>query len=211
MDFLFPLRKLHGNIYDYFFYKKERKPLLDHFKKEFKKNINTVFLFMSPNYGNIGDHAIAYAEILFLEELGFNVIEITCDEVFDLIRFNLFKYINGHNIIITGGGFLGTLWFGSEKIVREIIKRTPKSKIVLMPNTIFYESSDWGIKEKIESTVLYNKHKHLYLYAREKESYHLMKSLFKNVELCPDMALFLNASKSNTRKGCLVRIRRYPE
>ena len=96
MDFLQPLRKIHGNIYDYFLYKNERKQFRKYLKKEFKKNSNTVFLFMSPDYGNIGDHAIAYAEILFLKELGFNVIEITCGMIFDLIKFNLFKYIFKH-------------------------------------------------------------------------------------------------------------------
>ncbi len=116
---------------------------------------------------------------------------------------------NGKTILIHGGGNLGTLWFNVEVLTREIIKRNPRSKILMLPNTFYYEKSDWGEQEKQNSSKIYNNHRKLKIYAREKTSFEAMRAIYRNVELVPDMVFRMNEGREGvTRKGCILCLRR---
>lgn len=167
-----------------------------------------VFLVLTPEHGNLGDHAIAYAETKMLEKLHIKYIEITGEEIKKLYKKKCLHFMNGRTILITGGGNLGTLWYEVEQLQRAIIQENPKSNIIVLPNTLYYEASEWGRQEKLKSQDIYNAHNHLYLYAREKNSYKKMKELYKNVKLVPDMVFSLNESKEQReRAGCLLCMR----
>ena len=198
------LRRLHGHIHNFMQGFKLRKD----FKRQFKENPNTVFLLMTPEHGNIGDHAIALAETRMLNEIGINYIEITGKQLSVMEWSHQLWAMNGFPILVTGGGNLGTLWFSLENRFRNIIKSNPKSTIVCLPNTIYYEKDVHGMKEFENSKQIYNRHKNLYLYARERTSYEVMKAAYKNVKLIPDVVLSLPAYKSNEeRQGCLLCLR----
>ena len=72
-DILYPLRVLHGKLYEHKLFNEQRKE----YKKIFRDNPNTVFLLLTPEHGNIGDHAIAFSETSFISHLGLKYIEIT--------------------------------------------------------------------------------------------------------------------------------------
>ncbi len=172
------------------------------------KNPRAVFLVMTPRHSNLGDHAIALAEINMLKKLGIKYIEIYGENVFLLYRQNRLRIFNGRNIIVNGGGNLGTLWYEVESSFRTIISKNKRSKILLCPNTIFYDDTEKDLAEKEESVRIYNSHKHLKLYAREKISCNIMKDLYKDVSLCPDMVLSLKKDDNQReRKGCLLCLR----
>ena len=167
-----------------------------------------VFLLMTPEHGNIGDQAIAKAENKFLRDNGINYIEITSRTLSEMNWANQLDVFNGFPILINGGGNLGTLWMDVEKLQREIIQKNPKSNIFFLPNTIFYEDSVWGREELDKSVRIYNRHKHLTIYAREKTSYDFMKPIYRDVRLIPDMVLSLKKDSYNLeRKGCLLCLR----
>lgn len=211
-DFLFPLRRLHGWLHEYPAYYKKRRELLNTYIPQIDEavhnNSKIVFLVLTPEHGNLGDHAIASAEKKFLNEVGISYFEVTDVKLNELIRTKLLHVMNGYPIIINGGGNMGTLWFETEKTHRRIIKNNPKSPIFIFPNTIFYEDTEWGRDEFEKSKKLYNKHKKLYLYARERNSYEIMKNAYNNVKLVPDIVLSLDATDFNCqRKGCLLCLR----
>lgn len=211
-DILYPLRRLHGMLYEWRLYHRERRMLkayhMKGIREAFRKNPRSVILVFTPEHENLGDHAIAFAEAKLLNELGIGYYEITGRQLNELEKHNLLGVMNGYPILVQGGGNLGTLWYGVEQIFRGIITNNPRSKIILHPNTLYYEDSDWGREEFEKSKEIYNSHDHLYLYAREETSFHAMKNVYRNVKLIPDVVLSLNeCSGKEIREGCLICLR----
>lgn len=200
-DILYPLRILHGKMHEW------RVIVLPYCFMRLK-HPNAVFLVLTPGHGNLGDHAIAQAEKQYLKYLGISYIEITDNKIEELKRLNSLKVLNHRAVLIHGGGFLGTLWINMEYLARAIIEHNQKSKIIFFPNTIFYEDNDFGKGEFEKSKRIFNTHKYLKLFAREKQSFITMKEAYKDVYLAPDMVLMMNQCKpNNNRHGCILCLR----
>ena len=173
-----------------------------------KKNPEIVFLVYTPIHDNLGDHAIALAQIKLLDELGIKYIEITAPEIHKLREFKLLRFFNNSKVFINGGGNLGTLWFDVETMFRDIMIAAPKADILIFPSTIYYEDTDFGKEEFEKSKTIYNNHKSLTLYARENISYEIMNDAYNNVKLVPDMVFSLNKCEKNViRDGSIMCIR----
>lgn len=72
-------------------------------------------------------------------------------------------------LVITGGGFLGSMWlYNAENTVREIITDYPDNKVVILPQTIFFENNERGKKEFLKTSRIYNNHDKLTICLREK-------------------------------------------
>ncbi len=156
----------------------------------------------------MGDHALAYAETKFLEKHGIGYYEVTGNQLNEWKRMGILSLMNGKPILFNGGGYLGTLWYNSEEIVRRVINKNPRSPIAFLPNTIFYEDSDWGKAEFENSQKIYNHHEDLKLYARERISYETMRRSYRNVKLIPDMVLSLSQCGTTLERcGCLLCLR----
>ena len=200
-DLLYPLRVMHGNLYEW---KKNKLPLIE----ERFRNPKAVYLVFTPEHDNLGDHAIAQSETEWLKALGIQYIEVTGKTLEKWRRYNALNIMNGRSILIHGGGYLGTIWPESEALLRAIISNNPRSEILLLPNTVFYEEDDTGRREMEGSSVLYNRHEHLKLYAREKTSYETMKLLYRDVAIAPDMVLRMNKCIPGIRRnGCILCLR----
>lgn len=211
-DLLKPLRKLYHIWWEYEDLRRRQQSIkheyLGRYQQMRRNNPRTVFLLMTPQHENLGDHAIALAETEFLKQHNIDYIEIT-GETLDHLRNNrILSLMNGCPILMQGGGYLGTLWPESEVVFREILKANPKSKIFLFPNTIYYEDTPQGRASFEESKTLYGNHKELYLYAREKISYETMCKAYRNVKLIPDMVFSLDESdRQGQRSGCILSLR----
>lgn len=207
-DILFPLRRLHGLMVEEKIYREKKRGYKAFFAKKRKQNPRTVCLVLTPEHTNLGDHAIASETVRLLQELGIDYIEIPDEQLFAMRSQKLLDIMDGTPILINGGGNLGTLWFNVEQTMREIVQCNKKSPIVIMPNTIFYEDSEWGKEEFQKSVKLYNRHRKLTICAREKTSYDTMVNSYRNVKLIPDLVLFRNETTDETeRKGCLLCLR----
>lgn len=203
-DILLPLRQLHGWIYE----KSEYFRLRRQYMKQFKENPDTVFLVMTPEHSNIGDHAIALTETELLNELGISYIEITGDKLYEMKWQKRLSAMNGFPIVFNGGGYLGSLWKESESILRETMLANPKSLIILLPNTVYYSPDEEGRKDFEKSKEIYNAHKELYLYAREKSSFEIMNGAYRHVKLIPDIVLSRDFNQyDGERQGCLICLR----
>lgn len=207
-DILYPLRRLHGLLIE----ENIRRQEMAHYKailaEKKQANPKVVYLVLTPEHTNLGDHAIASEETKLLQSLGIDYIEITGQQLETMQRKKQLGVMNKTPILINGGGNLGTLWFDVEQLMRDIVKANPKSPIFILPNTIFYEDSDYGRKELENSKKLYNSHKRLTFYAREKVSLAVMKNAYNNVKLVPDMVLRRDECVADTnRSGCLICLR----
>ena len=207
-DILYPLRVLHGKWHESILKYQIYWDLRNKIKEFNKKDQKFVFLVLTPQHGNLGDHAITQTEINVIKSIGVDFIEITDKQLGDLKAINMLNIMNAHPILINGGGNLGTLWFNVETMMRNIIEHNPKSPIFIFPNTIYYENTDWGKAEFEKSKNIYNRHPNLHLYAREKTSYDVMSQAYNNVRLVPDMVLSLNHREfKSDRNGCLLCLR----
>lgn len=178
------------------------------------KGDKRILLFMTPEYGNIGDHAIAYATLDFLKKNTNNqtIIEVTQKQL--IYSFNLIcRYINKNDLIlISGGGYFGDLWFNDgEYLVRKIIKKYSKNKIIILPMTSYFSNTSTGNKELKKSSEIYKKHNNLYIFCREKNTFDLFKKnnfiKNENLFLVPDMVLHLTLEKKHKESKALLCFR----
>ncbi|WP_313374739.1 polysaccharide pyruvyl transferase family protein [Chishuiella sp.] len=170
-----------------------------------------IFLFQTPTHSNIGDHAIAEAQLSFLQQNfdDYTVYEIN-DDIFDFFIEKIDLVIKNSDIILLhGGGNFGNEYIILEKARRLIISKLQNNKIVVFPQTIHYSNDSLGENELKITQEIFSQHKNLTLTAREEVSYELMKKYFpnNNVILTPDIVLYTSQLKSKQRTYGLKVIR----
>lgn len=199
-------QKLYDNNFDY----RERWP---DYEKLFELDRPPAFiLFNSPDYGNLGDHAIAYAERRFFRKLFPNIefIEISCEQY---IKENLLiqNVIQKEDILlISGGGYLGSLWLWLEDLTKNIVAQYKENKILILPQTIYFEDNRLGESERKSLKEVFDSSNDLTLMLRDQASYQLAEELFdKKVKklLVPDLVLSLEHKKSSSRFGSFICMR----
>lgn len=172
------------------------------YKKSKKKKI---VLILTPQYLNFGDHAIAMAEKQFLKqyypqyeilEINLNFYQMWKKRVIDMIGKN-------DLIIITGGGYMGSLWEELQTAVEDILISFPNHSIILAPQTIYFNEKEKGAVKRFRKII--EKHGAVYGLAREKNTIHFMEKQLgmtaeKNCMLFPDMVLLLRENRKKQRE-----------
>lgn len=154
-----------------------------------------VYLLDLPGHGNLGDEAIAVSEYAFLEKYcrkyGYDLL------LFNVAEFipNLYWYkknIKKNDIILChGGGNIGDEYDFFEDVRRTIIHEFKDNQIIIFPQTYYFNTTEDAKKSELFGQKIFNQHKDLTIFAREKYSYEKMKKIFNkcNVYLTPDMVL----------------------
>lgn len=175
-----------------------------------------LFLVGTGCHGNIGDLAIAEAEYRILKYLfpDKKVVEINSN----LLKRHTKKFIRiigNHIVFIQGGGFIGTLWREEDIMAKKVIQTFRDNLIIVFPQTIYFEKSDYGRKIYEETCEIYQKHKRLLLCLRERISFELGKNILddKRIMLLPDVVLSLKFKykPSKVRNGVLFCLRKDKE
>ncbi|NNU74906.1 glycosyltransferase [Clostridium estertheticum] len=183
---------------------------------ETKTKQKRIFIIGTPNHGNLGDHAIAYAEEKILKDnfKDFIIIEIVTADIIKHIK-NLKKNVKKEDVfVLQGGGNLGDEYIWEEEGRRKIISEFKDNKIILFPQSIYFKETLIGKTELSKTKTIYNEHKNLIMVAREETSYNIMKETFVNskVILTPDIVLYLNETYPKLeRKGVLLSLRQDKE
>lgn len=180
---------------------KQSKPILD-LKNENEKR---VYFLDAPEYGNLGDQAIAYALQTFMKD---NFKEYSYYEIQEDNYLKYYKWLKNNIresdiICLMGGGNMGDLYQRYEAIRRSIIKTFKNNKIIIFPQTIDYGADSYGKREIKKSQKIYNSNNNLLLMAREEKTYNIMRELYKNctVILTPDIVLYLDYKDFVERKN----------
>ena len=137
------------------------------------QNQQRMILIGTAVSGNLGDQAISIAEMEFLTSNFPNVEVIEIQQtLYTQAATTIKPLINNQDILfINGGGFLGTLWPIAENMARDIIQTFQKNRIIIFPQTIYFEESDWGKEELVKSIQVFQKHSDLTIFVRDKASY----------------------------------------
>jgi len=177
------------------------------------KGERKAYLFCAPDYGNLGDHAIAEAEHRFFRDrFGIELVEIPVEDFQKAAQVAKQHITSSDLILITGGGFLGSLWLPMEEQARTVIETYPNNPVVVLPQTLYWEETAGWAAEREKTRLIYASHPNLTLCARDKESYRLMSETYPDcrVILAPDMVLadewkdFLKDEASIKREGILL-------
>lgn len=187
----------------YMWSKEEKLPI--------NENKRIIYLLLSTDYSNLGDHAMTYTQKINLENRYPNaqVIEITVANTLKYLK-TILKALKKEDIItLKGGGNIGLEYFREELYRREIIKTFKNNRIVIFPQTIYFPKSKLGVKELEITCNIFKENQNLYLFTRDKVSYDTLSDyLDKRIFLVPDTVLLLDDIKSDIiRNGAMTAMR----
>ncbi|MDD3139939.1 MAG: polysaccharide pyruvyl transferase family protein [Lachnospiraceae bacterium] len=153
----------------------------------------TVYIVTSPNYGNLGDHSIALAEIAVAKHYfpEHRLVDISDDQYCENI-WCLAKYANKQDyIFLMGGGNFGTMYPSIEYIRRDTIKLCKNTPVIMFPQSFNYKEDRYNEIELNKSMKLYSRNHNLHLIFRDEVSFN-SAFLFKNKSyFLPDVVLTL--------------------
>ena len=216
---LYPLRKKHGELHE----KKLKAEKLARQKVELQTlSPSPISVLGTPTHQNIGDSAIALAEMDFLKRCFSplqQINEITAEAYHNYEQLALKKIIANPDTLVCwhGGGNMGDLWFFEEEVRRNAFSALSGYPILMMPQTIDYSDTEKGHQEAQKSISFYNGRPGLVMVARERTSYEIMKNLYPDsrILLTPDIVLSSSADLYQVvpalRFGVLMCLRNDPE
>ena len=208
---------IYSEITNYKNEKKDNKNILKDIEFLVENTFNNmffdkkIFLIGSSEHSNIGDAAISRGtyEFIFKYFKEYKLIEISTFELDEKMPY-IEKVMNNNDLIfLQGGGNLGSKWLAEENLRRKIIEYFPQNKIIIFPQTIYFEPGEKGDKELEISKRIYNQHSNLLLFTRGKISLEFAKKHFPNVpSYCTlDTALNINIKFNFVRNGILCCLR----
>lgn len=175
----------------------------ERFIRKFKRTIaaihrekgQAIVIMATPVHGNLGDHAIVYAEKCLLGDMGLagRIVEIANSD-YALCKKGIKKFISDRDLIlIDGGGNLGTLWPWEDDKISEIIATYQRNPIVIFPQTCFYEESSSAQERLKRNAAVYAKTGKLLISLRDKKSHTFCCTRFNACQfvLVPDIVLYL--------------------
>ncbi|MDN6900683.1 general stress protein [Oenococcus sicerae] len=170
------------------------------------------FAFGIPDYTNLGDQAVSLASRKYIETEfpEFQYIEILEDDN-DAGIEAVEKIITSQDVVsFVGGGNMGSLYTEHESARRKVFSTFVNNLTISFPQSIHFEETDFGHKQQQLSQAAYSRNPHLFLIARDAQSYHRMQTTFSNhVLFTPDMVLYMKAEDFHfQRSGALFALRR---
>ena len=160
------------------------------------KSRKNIFVFLAGFYQNLGDMAITYSQIKFLEKTypDANIVAVSSTKTYEAVK-TIRKHISSNDIItIIGGGNMSDMYSSLEAARLYVVKNFPNNRIISFPQTMAFSDTKRGIKLRKRSYKVYAKHKNLALFVREQNSLERVKKYFTGVDIgyCPDIVLSLN-------------------
>ena len=143
---------------------------------------NTVYLDL-PFHTNLGDLLIWLGTEYFFRENSINCIYRNSIHTSEKMKINKDSLIFLH-----GGGNFGDVWRDHQDFRIKVIQKYLNNRIIMFPQTVYYSD----IELMKSDAKVFAEHKDLYLCARDKVSYDILKKNFTNkILLVPDMAYYI--------------------
>lgn len=184
------IRKL--SLYDLYYYFGQSKGKYADRRTDEK----VIYILTEPEYGNLGDQAIALATAFFLKDnfAEYKIVEVSINDSYRYLR-EILAYSNEDDLfLLQGGGNMGNLYPDIEAARRFCIKHIKNRRIISMPTTVTYTDDKRGRRELTRSKKIYSSNPNLILIAREKYSFDIMQKEYPNNKsfLLPDIVFYLS-------------------
>lgn len=176
------------------------------------RNKKKFVIFLAGYYQNLGDMALTYSHKKFIKDNfpEYEILTIPSTKTYMYMK-SLKNICTAEDIItIIGGGNMDDIYTSLEDARRYVIKSFPNNKIISFPQTMIFSNTGYGEKRLKKTISTYNKHRNLYIFARERNSLARMKKNFTKATICfcPDMVLYLNKIKPQfSRSGIICCLR----
>ena len=160
-------------------------------------------LISTPMHGNLGDQAIVYSQIRFLQDCEVkNIVEIGS---VNYLRYRsvIDKLVSPNDVIvIDGGGNIGSLWPTEANRINDIVTRFKANPIIIFPETAFFSDDGAGRASYHNTQKAFDQHGNLHVFLRDNSSYDQMRKMLPNgnVYLCPDIVLYLKGKLDLTKQ-----------
>ena len=162
-----------------------------------KREKRRIYLLLTPQYLNYGDHAIAYSELRFLQtafpdrevfEVNYNIFELWSERLAEVV-------VPEDVIVVTGGGYMGNLWPEAQRLTERIVELFQENRIVFAPQTLFFKQKE-AVQSDVERFVtLLKQHGNCFFFGRDAASCRMMESIGfvrdLDFQLMPDFAIFM--------------------
>lgn len=180
-----------------------KKQIAEQVKRIKRRNSEVCWIPFTVEHGNLGDQAIVCAMEQFIKDKcsKYTLIEIQ-DSDFQKYKFAFKSIVSKKDIIcMPGGGSVGTLWQNEENKMRWLLKNFKHNKVIIFPQSVYFENSPNGNKELAITRKIYQSHKHFTFFARDKKSYDIisLNKMAKDIRLCPDIVFYIG-DKHNGQK-----------
>lgn len=173
------------------------------------------YMFGIPNYNNLGDQAVAYAEKAFFKRVFPEITYIEILETQTDQAINELKPLLRDSDMIgyTGGGNIGNVYLDHEEPRRKVFSTFVNNKTISFPQSVNFEDTEQGQEELRKSQEAYNKNPNLTIVARETQSLDYFKKNFDaNVIYTSDIVASLKPDPSEfKREGVLFIMRQDSE
>lgn len=166
-----------------------------YYLRSFFGSRSRVVILATPVHGNLGDQAIVAAERAMLTQVfpKSKLVEIPND-LYLKDPHRAERYVKKEDtVIIDGGGNLGTLWPDEDDKITGIIEAFPDNRIIVFPQTCYYDPSADNTKRLEKNRKAYENAKHLTVMLRDRASYGFFTRTFAGVDavFTPDIVLSL--------------------
>lgn len=162
---------------------KEKKEYLSEILRDtLSQLINGDYVHLgNPYHGNIGDHLIWAGEVEFLSSLPYK-----CLGSHNITTWRWPELRENDVIVFHGGGNFGELYPEEHDLRMEVIRRYPSNRIVILPQSVAYESD----ARIAEDERIIDSHPDLHLCLRDEASYRFAVEKFPKCHKykLPDMA-----------------------
>lgn len=167
-----------------------------HWLQMIDKDRENIYVFLGGFYQNLGDMAITYAQIHFLQQMyrDANLVVIPSTKTYQAIK-TLKKRIKPDELItLIGGGNMADIYTSLEDARLHVVRTFPENRILSFPQTIDFALTPHGRKRKEISRRVYAAHKNLTIFAREPHSLERARRDFTDIDIgfCPDIVLSLD-------------------
>lgn len=165
-------------------------------------------LLCTPTHGNLGDQAIALAEMDFLKKENLSYFEVTAEDLDGLSAMYSKFSSRKQKILVHGGGFLGSIWKKEELRFRMIIRSFPHKKVIVLPQTITFDmNTESGCSFFHESYLVYKSNQNIVFFLRDENSFKFTTEYMPDLKTyyVPDIVLSYkwNMKKDLKRKNVL--------
>lgn len=205
--FLLLIKYIPNILYNFLIMQtKKEKNFIKLFNEYKEKNNNQTFIFNGPTTGNMGDHAILFAEEQILKEQGNEPFLISSKEMKYFFANNLDRHVtNKATIYITGGGNTGSLWRNEQERINTVLKKFCSHKIIVFPQTIYYSDDFFGKECLKKDKKLYKKCSDITFECRDKKTYKFVNEDIKiKTILKKDVALTLDYTNLNLKRNGII-------
>ncbi|MFZ3579515.1 polysaccharide pyruvyl transferase family protein [Virgibacillus sp. DJP39] len=172
---------------------------------------SNIFYFDYPVYDNVGDMLIWKGTERFFKECN---IHVRKRYSYHLVNYKLesgdmLEIPKDTVIVCQGGGNFGDLYPIHQNLRKLLTKNYPDHRIVILPQSIFYEDTE-NIQKDFE---LFSEHRDFHLFLRDSKSFVLASKFIDKVYLCSDMAhaLYPIRSRGKGKLNTLYLLRKDKE